>query len=82
MEGEDDLLVENTLLRQLLVEAGLHAAEQDVAGKLQRLISEEFAANELGAGELARHPCRGDAAFSSFQAASCANLKSHYYSRP
>ena len=30
MEGEDDLLVENALLRQLLVEAGLHAAEQEL----------------------------------------------------
>lgn len=42
MEAEQDLIVENALLRQLLVEAGLHAAEQDVAGKLQLLISEEL----------------------------------------
>jgi two-component sensor histidine kinase len=39
---DEDLLVQNALLRQLLVEAGLHAAEQDLAGKLQRLISEEL----------------------------------------
>ncbi len=42
MKADEDLLVENAVLRQLLVEAGLHAAEQDLAEKLQRLISEEL----------------------------------------
>lgn len=42
MEIEEDLVSENALLRQLLIEAKLNEAEQVVAEKLQRLISEEL----------------------------------------
>lgn len=42
MKPNGDLAIENALLRQLIAEAGIQAAEQDLAGKLQRLISEEL----------------------------------------
>jgi two-component sensor histidine kinase len=42
LKPNGELAVENALLRQLIAEAGIQAAEQDLAGKLQRLISEEL----------------------------------------
>ena len=44
MASEDDLRleIENLDLRRLLAEAGIHAAEQKVAERLQRLLLEEL----------------------------------------
>ncbi len=42
MDDGAGLVIDNALLRELLVQAGVHAAEQDLAGKLQRLVSEEL----------------------------------------
>src|SRR5437762_5930423 len=44
MASEDDLRleIENVDLRRLLAEAGIHAAEQKVAKRLQRLLLEEL----------------------------------------
>ena len=44
MASEDDLRleIENVDLRRLLAEAGIHAAEQKVAERLQRLLLEEL----------------------------------------
>jgi two-component sensor histidine kinase len=42
LKPNGELAIENALLRQLIAEAGIQAAEQDLAGKLQRLISEEL----------------------------------------
>ena len=44
MVSEDDLRleIENLDLRRLLAESGIHAAEQKVAERLQRLLLEEL----------------------------------------